>query len=64
MPKAEETYELVLIGGDSGENRLGKHKSLVRLAIQVIYWLPVLAVRTLHQMNARLVLVHRVQDQL
>lgn len=62
--KQSETYELILIGGDSGEYRLWEYEGLVRFLLEVRYWLGVARLRSLHQVNPRLVFVHRVQHQL
>ena len=62
--KQSETYELILIGGDSGEYRLWEYEGLVRFLLEVRYWLGGARLRSLHQVNPRLVFVHRVQHQL
>lgn len=62
--KQSETYELILIGGDSGEYGLREYEGLVRLLLEVHDRLPRARVRPLHQVDPRLVLVHGVQDQL
>lgn len=62
--KQSETYELILIGGDSGEYGLREYEGLVRLLLEVHDRLRRARVRPLHQVDPRLVLVHRVQDQL
>lgn len=62
--KQSETYELILIGGDSGEYGLREYEGLVRLLLEVHDRLRRARVRPLHQMDPRLVLVHRVQHQL
>lgn len=62
--KQSETYELILIGGDSGEYGLREYEGLVRLLLEVHDRLRRARVRPLHQVDPRLVLVHGVQDQL
>lgn len=62
--KQSETYELILIGGDSGEYGLREYEGLVRLLLEVHDRLGRTRVRPLHQVDPRLVLVHRVQHQL
>lgn len=62
--KQSETYELILIGGDSGEYGLREYEGLVRLLLKVHDRLRRARVRPLHQVDPRLVLVHGVQDQL
>ena len=58
------TYELVLVGRDSGEYGFLKNEGLERLTLQVVNGVAVSTVRASHQVNTWLVLVHRVQDQL
>lgn len=62
--KQSETYELILIGGDSGEYGLREYEGLVRLLLKVHDRFRRARVRPLHQVDPRLVLVHGVQDQL
>lgn len=62
--KQSETYELILIGGDSGEYGLREYEGLVRLLLEVHDRLRRARVRPFHQVDPRLVLVHGVQDQL
>lgn len=62
--KQSETYELILIGGDSGEYRLWEYEGLVRFLFEVCYRLGGARLRSLHQVNPRLIFVHRVQHQL
>jgi len=62
--KQSETYELILIGGDSGEYGLREYEGLVRLLLEVHDRLRRARVRPLHQVDPRLILVHRVQNQL
>lgn len=62
--KARDTYELILIGGDSGEYGLREYEGLVRFLLEVCYRLGRARVRPLHQVDPRLVFVHRVQHQL
>jgi len=62
--KQSETYELILIGGDSGEYGLREYEGLVRLLLEVHDRLRRARVRPFHQVDPRLVLVHRVQNQL
>lgn len=58
------THELILIGGDSCEDGLGKNERLVGLAIQVLDRIVAAGIRSSHQVNSRLIFVHRVQYQL
>lgn len=62
--KQSETYELILIGGDSGEYGLREYEGLVRLLLEVHDRLCRARVRPLHQVDPRLILVHGVQHQL
>lgn len=62
--KQSETYELILIGGDSGEYRLWEYEGLVWFLFEVCYRLGGARLRSLHQVNPRLIFVHRVQHQL
>lgn len=62
--KQSETYELILIGGDSGEYGLREYEGLVRLLLEVHDRLRRARVWPLHQVDSRLILVHRVQHQL
>lgn len=62
--KQSETYELILIGGDSGEYGLREYEGLVRLLLEVHDLLRRARVRPFHQVDPRLVLVHGVQHQL
>lgn len=62
--KQSETYELILIGGDSGEYGLREYEGLVRLLLEVHDRLRRSRVRPFHQVDPRLVLMHGVQDQL
>ena len=55
-----KTYKLILIGGDSGEYGLREYEGLVWLSFQVFYRIAVAGVRSLHQMNPWLILVHRI----
>ena len=63
------TYQLVLIGGDCGENRLREdvRAKLFMIEIadgQLAAVVTELVVAQFDQMDARLVLVHRVEDDL
>jgi len=62
--KQSETYELILIGGDSGEYGLREYEGLVRLLLEVHDRLGRAGVGPFHQVDPRLVLVHGVQHQL
>ena len=62
--KRNKTYELILIGGDSGEYGLREYEGLVRLPFQILYRIPISGVRPLHQVNSWLIFVHRIKHQL
>ena len=62
--KQSETYELILIGGDSGEYGLREYEGLVRLLLEVHDRFRRARVWSLHQVDPRLILVHGVQHQL
>ena len=62
--KQSETYELILIGGDSGEYGLREYEGLMRLLLEVHDRLRCARVWSLHQVDPRLILVHGVQHQL
>lgn len=55
------TYQLILVCCDCYEDRLLEDKCLELLALQAVYHTVVLP---LHDVHTRLVLVHRVQDNL
>lgn len=59
-----ETYELILIGGDSGEYRLGEYEGFVRFLLEVHYRFCRPGFGPFHQMDSRLVFVHWIQHQL
>lgn len=62
--KQSETYELILIGGDSGEDGLREYEGLVGLLLEVHDRFRRARVRPFHQVDSRLVLVHGVEHQL
>ena len=62
--RRNKTYELILIGGDSGEYGLREYEGLMRLPFQVLYRIPISGIRPLHQVNSWLIFVHRIQHQL
>lgn len=64
----QQTYAVILVGGDGGENCLAKDKSFVRLRVERADWRVsqrrALLAAPQHQVNTRLILVHRVEDNL